>query len=95
MRLSILAALPLVLVGCGNPCERFQNLAESRARECGSEVQEDTGSNEQECTEEDAEFADCASPCYRTAPCGAFDGSDMPASVTLLQCTFNCAQAQQ
>ena len=95
MRLSILAALPLVLVGCGNPCERLHNLKESRARECDTEVAEDTGASDQECTEDEAEFADCASPCYRQAPCGAFDGTDMSASVTLLQCAFNCAQAQQ
>lgn len=95
MRLFVLATLPLVLVACGDPCERFGNLVESRARECGTEVQEDTGTEDQECTEQDAVFADCASPCYREAPCGAFDGTDMAASLTLLQCTFDCAAEAQ
>ncbi len=91
-----IVAMPFVLLACNNPCERLQGVAESKARECGAEVQQDTGTDELECTDEDAQFADCMVPCYRSAPCGAFDGTDMGAATELLQCMFDCApQAQQ
>jgi hypothetical protein len=94
-RWSILGTI-LLVAACDNPCEQFGDVVEAKARQCGMDSM-DPGepTEEQECTEEDAEFATCAIPCYRDAECEAIDGTDMEASMALLACIGECVQEQQ
>jgi hypothetical protein len=94
MRIIALSVVPFVLLGaCDDPCEQLADISRAKARECDVEI-DDTGERGDEtCDNEDeAEAAQCLGPCYRQAPCGAFDGTDMNASIDLMQCFGQCGQ---
>lgn len=90
MRLfAVVPLLMFALVACDDPCEQLEDVSRAKARQCDVEI-DDSEPTDDECSEEEARIADCALPCYRSAPCEAFTGEDFDASMELLSCVGEC-----
>jgi hypothetical protein len=89
----VVAVILFPLNACLTPCERQRDVALDAAERCGLELDGDTDADD-ECPEGMAEFAECLTPRFRDAPCGAYDGSDADAARELVDCQADCFRSE-